>query len=190
MKNDAGEMSLSKDSKQKAWIEHYRRLFNVEFDWDPDHLSDESPMEGLPIPITCDMVKKAISQMKAGKALGLSGIVVEMIQAAGDTGASMICDLTAAVICDGKVTSDWARSFIVCLDKGKGDAWERENKIGFKLKEQVMKVLERIVYGLMRQLVLINNSQFGFVPGRGTIEAIFVVRQLQVKYLATNQSNR
>ena len=78
-------MSLSEDPKQKAWLEHYQNLLNVEFDWDPDHLSDKSPVKGPPIPITIDMVKKAISQMKAGKALGPSGIVVEMIQAAGDT---------------------------------------------------------------------------------------------------------
>ena len=83
----AGEMSMSEDSKQKAWLEHYQRLLNVEFDWDPDHLSYQPPVEGLPIPITTDMVKKAISQMKAGKAPGPSGIVVEMIQAAGDMGA-------------------------------------------------------------------------------------------------------
>ena len=30
MKNDAGEMSMSEDSKQKAWLEHYQRLLNVE----------------------------------------------------------------------------------------------------------------------------------------------------------------
>ena len=46
MKNDAGEMSMSDDSKQKAWLEHYQRLLNAEFDWDPNHLSDESPVEG------------------------------------------------------------------------------------------------------------------------------------------------
>ena len=73
---------MSEDSKQKAWLEHYQRLLNVEFDWDPDHLSYQSPVEGLPIPITIDMVKKAISQMKADKAPGPSGIVVEMIRAA------------------------------------------------------------------------------------------------------------
>ena len=100
--NDAGEMSMSDDSKQKA-----QRLLNAEFDWDPDHLSDESPVEGPPIPITIDMVKKAISQMKAGKAPGPSGIVVEMIRAVGDMGASMIRDLAAAIIRDGKVPSDW-----------------------------------------------------------------------------------
>ena len=64
-------------------------------------------MEGPPIPITINMVEKAISQMKAGKAPGLSGIAVEMIRAAGDMGASMIRDLAAAIIRDGKVPSDW-----------------------------------------------------------------------------------
>ena len=41
VKNDAGKMSMSKDSKQKARLECYERLLNVEFDWEPDHLSDE-----------------------------------------------------------------------------------------------------------------------------------------------------
>ena len=185
MKNDAGEMSMSEDSKQKAWLEHYQRLLNVEFDWDPDHLSYQP--QGPPIPNTTDMVKKAISQMKAGKALGPSGIVVEMIRAAGDMCASMICDLAVAIIRDGKVPSDWEQSFIVCLYKGKGDALERGNYRGLKLTEQVMIILERIVDGLIRQLVSIYNSQFGFVPGRGTTDTIFVVRQLQEKYLAANK---
>ena len=108
-KNVAGEMSMSEVSKQMAWLEHNQRLLNVEFDWDPDHLSDEPPVEGPPIPITTDMVKKALSQMMAGKAPGPSGIVVEMIRAAGDTGASMIRDLAAAIIRDGKVPSVWGQ---------------------------------------------------------------------------------
>ena len=110
-----------------------------------------------------------------------------MIRAGGDMGASMICDLTAAIILVGKVPSDWEQSFIVCLYKGKGDALERDNYHGLKLTEHVMKVLERIVDGLIRQVVSIHDSQFGFVPGRGTTDAIFVVRQLQVKYLAANK---
>ena len=40
VKNDTGEMSMSEEAKQNAWAEHYERLFNVEFDWDPDHLKD------------------------------------------------------------------------------------------------------------------------------------------------------
>ena len=56
VKNDAGEMSMSEDSKRRAWLEHYQRLLNAEFDWNPNHLSDESPVEGPPIPITIYMV--------------------------------------------------------------------------------------------------------------------------------------
>ena len=112
VKNDAGEMSMSEDSKQKAWLEHYQRLLNVQFDWDPDHLSYQPPVEGPPIPT-------AISQMKAGKAPGPSGIVVEMIWAAGDMGASMILDLAAAIIRDGKVPSDWEQFHCLPL-QGKG----------------------------------------------------------------------
>ena len=50
-----------------------------------------------------------------------------------------------------------------------------------------MKILERIVDGLIRQVVSIDVSQFDFVPGRGTTDAIFVVRQLHEKYLAANK---
>ena len=99
----------------------------------------------------------------------------------------MIRDLTVAIIHDGKVPSDWEQSLIVCLYKGKGDALERGDFHGLKLTEHVMKILEGIVDGLIRQLVSIDNSQFGFIPGRFTTDAIFVVRQLQEKYLAANK---
>ena len=39
---------------------------------------------------------------------------------------------------------------------------------------------------LIRQLVSVDDSLFGFVPGRGITDAIFVVRQLR-EYLAANK---
>ena len=65
----------------------------MEFEWNPEHLSDEPPLEGPSIPITILMVKKAISKMKFSRAAGPSGVVVEMIRAAVDTGATVIRDL-------------------------------------------------------------------------------------------------
>ena len=47
-----------------------------------------------------------------------------------------------------------------------------------------MKILERIVDGLIRQVVSIADLQSGFVPGRDITHAILVVRQLQKKYKA------
>ena len=106
---------------------------------------------------------------------------------AGDTGATMIRDLATGIILDGKVPTDWEESFIVCLYKGKSDALDRGNYRGLKLTEQAMKILERIFDDLIRQVVSIDDSQFGFVPGRGTTDAIFEVRQLQEKYLAVKK---
>ena len=50
----------------------------MEFEWDPEHLSDEAPLEGPSIPISILMVKKVISKMKFSKAVGPSGEVVEI----------------------------------------------------------------------------------------------------------------
>ena len=71
------------------------------------------------------MVKRVISNMKSGKTAGPSGIVVEMIKAAGDTGATMIHDLATVIIPDGKVPTYWEKSFTICLYKG--DALYRGN---------------------------------------------------------------
>ena len=68
----------------------------------------------------------------------------------------------------------------------RGDAWKRGESRVLKLTKQVMKVLDRIMVRL-RQLVSIDDSQFGFVPGRGTTDAIFVEKQLQEKYLANKR---
>ena len=50
----------------------------------------------------------------------------------------------------------------------------RGNYRGLKLIEQVMKVLERVVEGLIRQRVEIDEMQCGFMSGRGTTDAIFI----------------
>ena len=46
-----------------------------------------------------------------------------------------------------------------------------------------MKVLEGVLEKRLRQKAKIDDMQFGFVPGKGTVDAIFMVRQLQQKFL-------
>ena len=187
VKNDAGQLSLDEEAKKEAWREHYERLLNVEFPWNPEDLSEESPVEGPSEPITLEMITKAISKMASGKAAGPSGIVAEMLKPVGEAGAVEVRDLIEDIISEGCIPTDWQESFIVNLYKGKGDALNRGNYRGLKLIEQVMKVLERVVEGLVRQRVEIDEMQCGFMSGRGTTDAIFIVRQLQEKHLAANK---
>ena len=76
-------MSLDVDSKKEAWREHYMHLLNVEFSWNPGGLSEVYPVEGPSEPITTAMVRKAINKMSLEKAASPSGIVAEMLKAAG-----------------------------------------------------------------------------------------------------------
>ena len=93
VKNDAGQLSLDEEAKKEAWREHYERLLNVEFPWNPEDLSEESPVEGPSEPITLEMITKAISKMASGKAAGPSGIVTEMLKPVGEAGAMEVRDL-------------------------------------------------------------------------------------------------
>ena len=47
-------------------------------------LSNKLPVQGPAIEIINEMVSTAISKVKCGKAAGSSGIIIEMIKAAGD----------------------------------------------------------------------------------------------------------
>jgi len=47
-----------------------------------------------------------------------------------------------------------------------------------------MKVVERIFRHRIRQLIDIDDMQFGFMKGKGTTDAIFIVRQMQEKFRA------
>ena len=86
------------------------------------------------------------------------------------------------IIYEGTVPSDWNLSFIINLFKGKGDALLRGNYRGLKLQEQAMKIMEHVLNAIIRQIVVIDEMQFGFMTGRSTTDAIFILRQLQEKY--------
>ena len=74
VKDDSGNLSFDNEAKKVAWKQHYERLLNEEFSWNPEDLTAD-PVVGPPIHIDVEMVVKAITKMKTGKAAGPSGIV-------------------------------------------------------------------------------------------------------------------
>ena len=53
---------------------------------------------------------------------------------------------------------------------------------GIKLLEHAMKVIERVLARRITEQVKLDEMQFGFRPGKGTTDAIFIIRQMQEKY--------
>ena len=130
-------------------------------------------------------MRRAIRAMKDGKAVGTgsSGLLAVMLKAAGYLGVSLMTELLNAVIQDCCVPEDWKRIIVVNVYKGRCNALERGNYQGIKLLDKVMNVLERVIAGMIRDKVCMDEMQFGFTPGRGRpiAGAIFILRQLQEK---------
>ena len=75
-------------------------------------------------------------------------------------------------------------SVVINCFKGKVDAVERGNFRGLKLLDHLMKVFERVIEKYIREAVNIDDMQFGFMPGKGTMDAIFITRIMQERFLA------
>ena len=46
-----------------------------------------------------------------------------------------------------------------------------------------MKLWERVCEQRLRRLTSVSRNQFGFMPGRSTTEAIFLIRQVMERYM-------
>ena len=188
IKNDEGKLAFTDEERLLAWKNHYNRLLNVEFPWDPETLDKQEPVPGPAIRITEHMVYSAIKSTKAGKAAGPSEVVVEMIQAAGDETLTLITELVNCIIYEERIPDDWNLSFITNCYKGKGDALEWGNYRGLKMLDQVLKIVERVFEVSIREQVCIDSMQFGFMPGKGTTDAIFILRQLHEKHISKKKN--
>ena len=68
---------------------------------------------------------------------------------------------------------------LACKKLSGGNPMECESYKGIKLLEQAMKVVERIFEQRIRQHFDTDDKQFGFMKGKGTTDAIFIVQQMQ-----------
>ena len=148
--DDSGNLSISEDAKKTAWKKHHERLLNVEFPWAEDVLPAVEHISGPPIFVSSEMVLCTLRKMKYGKATGPSGIVGEMLKSSPDVCSRLIADICNAIVKEGRIPDEWNDSFIISLLKWKGDALDRGNYRGLKLKEQVLKVIERIIENIIR----------------------------------------
>ena len=109
-------------------------------------------------------VMAAIKKTKNNKAAVPSGVVADMLKAAG--GACIAWEICNAVVKEGRIPEDWRKSWMVNVYKGKGDAMECSSYRGIKLLEHVMKIMERVIEGRVRKIVKIDEMQFGLCQGR------------------------
>ena len=105
-----------------------------------------------------------------------------MIAASGEIGVKVVMDLCQHVLDGRGMPNEWKTSVIVRIFKGKADAISCEAYRGVKLLEHTMKIVERIIERRIRTLINLNKMPFEFIPGKGTVDAIFIGRRMQEEY--------
>ena len=121
-----------------------------------------------------------LKEMKCRKTVGPPGIVAKTLKASGSVGLEVLAHLIKLVIAKGVVPADWRDSIIVNLYKVK--RMLRIKEIIKALSSQ-MKLVEPVIERRIRKLMDIDEMQFGFVFDRSAANAVFIVLQLQEKYL-------
>ena len=99
----------------------------------------------------------------------------------GKMGIKFLTRLFNRLLMGEQMPEKW-RSVLIPIYKNKGDAQCSGNYRGIKLMSHKMKIWERIIKARLRDRVEISKQQYGFMPGKGTTDAMFALRMLMKKY--------
>ena len=181
MKDKDGRLVVREKDGGKLWKGHMEKIMNVENEW--NKMLKVDMVEG----VTDEEVMEAMNKMKLGKAAGLSEVNIVLIIASGKFGVGVIKKLCQRVL-DGKgMPSEWKTSVVVPTFEEKGNVIDCGTNRGVKLLEHAMKILETVLENRIRGLVTIYDTQFGFMPGKGTTCALFILRRMQEKFRGREQ---
>ena len=117
--------------------------------------------------------------MKLHKAPGIDNITAEVLKAGGKPMCEMLVKIFNSAWKDKSIPKDWSKMIVTPVYK-KGDKLDPANYRAISLLSIPGKVFCKILLDRikLRAEDLMSESQFGFRPGRGTVDAIFIVRQL------------
>ena len=93
-----GRIVVDEDKIMEVWRTHYEKLSNEEFPWNRETLIMAYMIDRPCEEITIAEVQAAIKKMKNSKAVGPSGVVAEMLKAAGEAGTRWVTDVCNSIV--------------------------------------------------------------------------------------------
>ena len=140
------------------------------------------PNEGLKRAINKKEVGVALKGVKDGKSMGQDGIPVEVWTSLGEEGDDMLLDMLQKIFEQNKMPEECRDSVTVPIFNEKGDIQNCGNYRGVEMISHTMKIREIIIDRRLGEETRVGEEQFGFMPGRGTTDAIFAARQVIEKH--------
>ena len=183
-----GNLLTDKPMVAARWKEHFQELLNGQEQDEQNRnrmriMSDEQAVE----PPTQEEVKKAINELKNGKAAGKDGIPAELLKAGSDRLYYAIHQTILRIWADEQMPNDWLEGLICPIYK-KGHRLDCSNYRGITLLNSAYKVLSRILFSRLRPLTesFVGEYQAGFRQGRSTTDQMFTLRQILDKFREYN----
>ena len=180
IKGENGNVMVNSEAVLKRWKEYFEKLMNEENNRDSRTEEPKVVNEEVNC-VSREEVKNALKRMKKGKAVGPDELPVEVWKCMGKMGIEFLTRLFNRLLIGEQMPEEWRRSVLIPIYKNKGDAQCCGNYKGIKLMSHT-KVWERIIEARLRVRVEISKQQYGFMPGKGTTDVMFVLRMLMEKY--------
>ena len=163
----------------ERWRKYFENLLDQE---NVCSIEDVPSVQGPILDVTEAEVEMALKSMKQGKAAGPTESTSDMFKTAGCTGVELLTMAFSKIVKTSRVPVEWAESLTIPLFKGKGSALKCKKYRGLRLLEHGKKIWEQILRRRLQLCLEIHQQQFGFMSGRSTTNAIFILRRLQQKY--------
>ena len=177
--------SIRYEDVARRWSEYLGQLFN-------DFRTNEefTPLNALSgPPITKDEIRWALHKSKTNKAAGPDEVVTEMLKALGDTGVNILYSLVNKIYDSGEIPNDMLNSVFIALPK-KPNTLDCDQHRKISLMSHTLKLLLKIVLERCRSKIHpeIAQCQYGFMPDKGTRNAIFTLRMLSERSIQHQQN--
>ena len=175
IKSATGEVLMKDEYTRERWGQYFSWLMNEENP--PVGTEDRASNQAMTSPVSEAEIERALRGMKCGKAVGSDEIPVEVWKCLGQLGVVTLCKLFKIIMTTECIPSAWRNRILVPIFKEKSDVQECKNYRGIKLLTHTFNIWEKVVDRRLRECTEIHESQFGFMPGRSTTDAIFILKQ-------------
>ena len=182
VKDKNGNTHTNKEKVLKCWQDHFCDHLNTAFPHQPSAITNipEPPHDADSLTdISREEIKTAVSKMKSWKAPGIDAITAEVLKAGGEPMVDIMYKIFNMVWRLERTPKIWAQMLVTPIHK-KGDKLDPANYRAIALLSIPGKVFSRILLDRMKSKTeeAITENQFGFRPNRGTVDPIFIVRQI------------
>lgn len=179
IRDKQGRLLTTKEEQHRRWTEHFKELLNRQ----PPAQKVEIPPATHTLDINCgpptrSEVRKAIKELRRGKAAGPDDIPSEALQADLDTSTTMLHQLIKTIwLEEGNIPTDWKDGLIAVIPK-KGNLRDCNSYRGIMLLSTPGKVFSRIILERLRKGVddELRENQAGFRNKRSCTDQIASLR--------------